>query len=248
MATKAEPLILAIESATRAGSVCLARGSHTLAALSGNESLSHSTDLIANLEELMRGQNVTVRDVDLFAGASGPGSFTGLRIGLATIKSLAVSARRKCAGISTLAAIAHAVRSSGRTVAILPAGRGEVFAQMFMVDGNEVWPLDDAAHLAPRAAREKYQSLKNVIWTGDAATLDQIEQAREENWPVDWIVKPAMDTLAISVAALALRELASGNVVTPEELRATYLRASDAEIKQPNQPKPAALIPTKHEN
>ena len=243
MTTEAQPLILAIESATRAGSVCLARGPHTLAALSGNESLSHSTDLIANVEELMRGQSLTVSDVDLFAAASGPGSFTGLRIGLATVKSLAVCTGRKCAGISTLAALAHAVLSSERTVAILPAGRGEVFAEMFAVDGNEVRPLDDAAHLAPRAAWERYESLGNVIWTGEAAALDQIVRAGEENWPADWTMKPATDTLAVSIAALALRELASGNVVAAEELRATYLRASDAEIKQPHQPKPAATIP-----
>ena len=232
MASKARPLILALETATRAGSVCLARGPEVLARLAGSASLSHSTDLIENLEELLRSEHLKLSDVDLFAAASGPGSFTGLRIGLATVKSLAVCARRSCVGISTLAASAHSAGASAGTVAILPAGRGEVFAQVFEVNEDEVRPLDAPAHLRPKALLEKYGSFRELKWVGEEELLRQTLPAEELKPPAVWSLRTSSNELAVSIAALALRDLANGNVISPEELRATYVRPSDAEINE----------------
>src|SRR5512133_498608 len=120
-----EPLILAMETATRAGSVSLALGDQILASVAGDASSSHSNDLIENIEKVLRDGGRELNAVDVFAAAIGPGRFTGLRIGLATTKSLAMSLEKKCAGISTLAAVAVAAGESKRTVALLPAGRGE---------------------------------------------------------------------------------------------------------------------------
>jgi len=236
MASKARPLILALETATSAGSVCLARGPEVLARLAGSASLSHSTELIENLEELLRSEHLKLSDVDLFAAASGPGSFTGLRIGLATVKSLAVCARRNCVGISTLAALAHGAGASARTVAILPAGRGEVFAQLFEVNENEVRPLDAPAHVRPKALLEKYRSFRELKWVGEEELLRQTLPAVEGKPPAAWSLRTSSNELAVSIAALALREFANGNVISPAELRATYVRPSDAEINEQWQP------------
>ena len=203
-----------------------------LASLSGSESLSHSTDLIENLDTLMRGVNVILNDVDLFAAASGPGSFTGLRIGLAAVKSLAVCMGRSCVGISTLAALAHAAGQSSYTVAILPAGRGEVFGQLFSVDAHELRPLDEPAHIGPRALLEKYRSFRELTWIGEEDLLRQTVRAGEQKWLAGWNLIPFANKLAISIAALAWRELAHGKVISPEDLRATYVRPSDAEINE----------------
>src|SRR6185295_12934665 len=102
------PLILAMETATRAGSVSLSLGAEIVASVAGDASSSHSNHLIQNIETILRDAGRELRDVDLFAAALGPGSFTGLRIGLATAKALAMSMDRKCAGVSTLAAVAVA--------------------------------------------------------------------------------------------------------------------------------------------
>src|SRR5262249_374662 len=131
--SKDSPVIVAIETSTRAGSVAVSRGEQVLACATGDASSSHSTDLIENIDRILHQAGLQIRDVDLFAAAIGPGSFTGLRIGLATVKSLAVAMNKKCVGVSTLAAIALAAGESERTVALLPAGRGEVFSQMFTV-------------------------------------------------------------------------------------------------------------------
>src|SRR6185503_11942690 len=86
-----EPLILAMETATRAGSVCLALGSEILASVAGDASASHSNDLIQNMQRALKASGRELSEVDFFAAAEGPGSFTGLRIGLATAKALATS-------------------------------------------------------------------------------------------------------------------------------------------------------------
>lgn len=238
-----EPIILAIETATRAGSVAVARGKKTLASKSGEALSSHSTDLIENIDAVLQGAELQLRDVDVFAATIGPGSFTGLRIGLATVKSLAVSLHRKCIGVATLAAIAHASPVSGRVVASLPAGRGEVFAQMFAVRPDVLEALDQPAHLSPQALLTKYGEYGQLTWVGEGAQarlalLRTEAQKRGINLQTaptkntdGWVVAADTTILASAVAALAFREWREGNLVEAEKLRANYVRASDAEIK-----------------
>src|SRR5215213_11524682 len=124
----AAPLILSVETATLSGSVALLRGEQVLAALAGDSGVSHSNTLLNDIDKLLHEAQIDLPQVDLFAVATGPGSFTGLRIGIATVKALAATLDRPCAGVPTLQAIALAAGESRRSVALLPAGRGEVFA------------------------------------------------------------------------------------------------------------------------
>ncbi len=240
---KGAPVILAIETATRAGSVAVSRGDQILSCATGDSSSSHSTDLIENVDRILRAAGLQLGDVDLFAAAIGPGSFTGLRIGLATVKSLAVSMNKKCVGVSSLSAVAHAAGESGRTVAMLPAGRGEVFAQMFSVIGNDVTSLDEAMHISPQMMLSKYGSYSRMIWAGEGAQT-QLELLRAEaarrgiqfgpETEVNgrgWSVAPGNEKIAGSVAQLAWREYRAGRIFAPENLRANYVRPSDAEMK-----------------
>jgi tRNA threonylcarbamoyladenosine biosynthesis protein TsaB len=241
---KSEPVILAIETATRAGSVSLARGEIILASTGGDASSSHSTDLIENVQTVLRDADIELGSVDVFAAASGPGSFTGLRIGLATAKALAVSMERKCAGVSTLAAIAVAAGNSDRTVAMLPAGRGEVFVQMFAVTEGRVEPLDAAAHINPRALLAKYKGYSRLRWAGEGAHMHiealqtgagagrlKLNAEAGDEQTNGWTLAPPHTRLAEAVAKLAMREWLAGNLIEPQQLHANYLRASDAELR-----------------
>lgn len=239
-----EPLVLSLETATRAGSVSVARGARILASIAGDASASHSTDLIANVERVLREARIELTSIDFFAAAHGPGSFTGLRIGLATVKSLAVSMKKRCAGVSTLAAVALDAGVSERTVALLPAGRGEVFVQMFAVNGDMVAPLDAAAHITPEHLLAEYGDFSRLRWAGEGAH-QQLERLRTEaerrgfSWAGStahssesgWTIAPAQAKLAEAVARLALPQWRSGNLIEPHNLRANYLRVSDAEMK-----------------
>ena len=248
MSNETEPLILAIETATRAGSVALARGRETLCSVVGDATASHSNDLISSVEKTLGDAGVKLRDVDLFAVAVGPGSFTGLRIGLATVKSFAVCTGKRCAGVSTLAAIAHAAGESERTVSLLPAGRGEVFTQLFSVNGGNVQDLDSAGHLTLKAVLERYGEARELVWAGEGAhtqaealrswarandlSFGELKPGLSSEAQTGWNIAPAAAELAVSIAALALQAYENGNTVRPDELRAVYVRASDAEINE----------------
>jgi tRNA A37 threonylcarbamoyladenosine modification protein TsaB len=163
---------------------------------------------------------------------------------LATAKSLAVSLDRKCVGVSTLAAVSHAAGVGERIVALLPAGRGEVFAQMFAVRDDDVEPLDEPAHISPNALVAKYGSYPRLTWAGEGAHAQlellhsearakgiELEVGAREPDTNGWMLAAPTPRLAENVARLAFREWRKGNVIDPEELRANYVRASDAEIK-----------------
>ncbi len=212
-----EPLILSIETATLAGAVSLSKGREIIASLEGDKNTSHSNTLLREIDRVLDHAGRTLGEVDLFAVATGPGSFTGLRIGIATVKGLAFTLDRSCVAIPTLEAIAHAAGNCERVVAALPAGRGEVFVQMFSVSANAVTPLDEPVHISPKAMLEKYSALNDICWVGDGAVAHQdkiktwadhvgrrfSEGQLGEGWCL--IVPPV--NLAENVAMLATRKL-----------------------------------------
>lgn len=247
------PLILSLETATLAGSVFLGRGSVELGVRNGDPQVSQSFSLLNDINDLLAAADVSLQEVDLFTCASGPGSFTGLRIGIATLKALAASLKRPCVGIPTLQAIAYAAGPAVATVALLPAGRGEVFAQMFSVghDGA-VAELDSAAHLSPQRLVERYSGFLNLCWAGsgahvqrdflkDYATqqgIDFVEQTSEAisiaagSGGHVWRLAAKEMSLAKHVAALALQVFHAGRIQSAQSLSAIYVRPSDAELKE----------------
>lgn len=235
------PLILAVDTATRSGGIAVARGEHLLACRKGDASVSHSINLIEMIQSTMQESRVSLAEIELFAVAVGPGSFTGLRIGLATVKAFAATTGHKIVGVSTLAAVAHAAGESKQSVALLPAGRGEVFAQMFLVNNGSAVALDEAAHLTPKETWQRYGEKAEARWTGEGVTkireyLDAFDSSvlarmnrREftEGTPGENSI-----CLAASVAALAVTGYREGKAVSAGELHAVYVRPSDAEINQ----------------
>ena len=241
------PIILAVDTATLGGSVCLARGDSILISRTGDPAISHSNSLLRDINSCLDEAAVKLPEIDLFAAASGPGSFTGLRIGLATVKALSRTLGRPCVGIPTLHAVARAAGPSNATVAMQPAGRGEVFVQLLSVSTDDsVIELDTAAHLPPRKVLDKYGSMQNLKWSGEGAHLHRVllaeyaqekgigfkedEAVKSSEEPV-WTLCPREDNLSKHVAALALRQFESGHLIQPDSLRAIYVRPSDAELK-----------------
>ncbi len=244
------PVILSLETATMAGSVWLGSGDVQLATRLGDPKVSQSASLLKDIDECLAAAGVKLTDVDLFACASGPGSFTGLRIGIATVKALAASLARPCVGIPTLQAIANAGGPSEATVALLPAGRGELFAQMFSVsERGLVSDLDSAVHLSPQRLLERYADAGNLRWAGSGAHLqrDLLEgfaneqrirflvgpaKSADNQVGVVWEMAEQEPNLAHHVATLALQLFQSGTIQSPQSLSAIYVRPSDAELNQ----------------
>ena len=123
--------ILALDTSTRAGSAALARDGEVVAAASGDPSRTHGERLPADLLALVAEARVTLSDIDLFAVSSGPGSFTGLRVGLASMQALALVHRRCVVPVSTLEALACAPGDGERVLAWMDGQRRDVFAALY---------------------------------------------------------------------------------------------------------------------
>ena len=236
---KTAPLILAIETATRSGGVAVARGDMLLAHREGDASVSHSANLIEMIQTVLAEADAELADIDLFAVAVGPGSFTGLRIGLATVKAFAACNQKPIAAVATLAAVAHAAGRDGTIVASLPGGRGEVFAQLFKVSDGVCSPGDDAAHLRPTDVVARYGKIDNLSWAGEGKQkIDEfLEQPKIGSGDLaregpSQTAGEAAERLAPSVAALAFQLYLAGQTIEAERLKAVYVRASDAELNE----------------
>lgn len=229
------PLILAIETATPGGSVCLTSGANVLGNRFGDVKVSHSNSLLRDIEDVLAEAEKSIADIDYFAVATGPGSFTGLRIGLATVKGLAATTGRLCIGVPTLQAVAHAAGPSAATVSLLPAGRGELFVQMFSVSGErEVKSLDEPAHLSPENAFKRYASVRQAVWAGEGARLYRESIETHVSASTGWTIASLERLLARNIAAIASLKLRSNEAVMPELLQAIYVRPSDAELNVAN--------------
>ena len=244
-----DAFILSVDTATLGGSVFLGRGEQELATRFGAPNVSHSNSLLRDINDSLSEAGLVLQDIDVFACAVGPGSFTGLRIGIATVKALSATLDRPAIGVPTLHAVAHAAGPSAVTVALLPAGRGEVFAQMFSVSADGVVIEKDApSHLPPMKLIERYGNIGEVTWAGNGAHagrellrehalqrgLQFIESRGDDRGkPVGgWQLAARTENLARHVAALALRAFSEGKVQSAHSLSAIYVRPSDPELKE----------------
>ena len=239
-----ELLILAVDTATPSGGVCLCRGAQVVGSIVSQPNSSHSNTLLRDIEVLLEAAQIPLHAISLFAVAAGPGSFTGLRIGMATIKAFAATLNRPCIGIPTLHAVARSARASKATVALLPAGRGELFAQLLSVSADgEVMELDTPVHLPAVTILQKYAGKPDLIWAGPGAQSHREmlrEQALKQGINFDesgtlsrgWRLAQPTDNLAAEIAALARQRYNLDEGQGADSLHALYVRPSDPELKE----------------
>jgi tRNA threonylcarbamoyladenosine biosynthesis protein TsaB len=215
-------VVLALDTTTRVGSCALARdGVVTLE--QSSDTHEHASRLPRDLMTLLDEGAVALADVDVCAVAIGPGSFTGLRIGIATMQGLAFAGGKPLIGISSLDALAHQA-SAARAATWIDAWRGEVYAALYekgrMVRGPSVTrPIDelDALSAAPT----------HFIGDGAAIYRDIIVRTMGEQAT---IASPAAPSLAGTIALLAGEAARRGECPPPHAIRPLYVRRTDAEL------------------
>jgi tRNA threonylcarbamoyladenosine biosynthesis protein TsaB len=217
-------LLLAVDTSGKLGSIALARCGPELAcevievaALSGG---AFSAELVPQAAALLEKHGLSKRDIGAFAVVSGPGSFTGLRIGLAVIKALAEVLAKPIVAVSLLEALANAGQSRGRVTAALDAGRNEVFLAEYEVDGAVTSPIRERL-----LSRDKWleSAGEEIIVTPDRAIA---EAARVKGLPVIEVERPRSD----AIAQIGWRKIVRGETVSAEALDATYIGRSEAEL------------------
>lgn len=231
-------LVAAIDTTARAGSYALVRDGQVLAVASGDPSRPHAERLPAALVDLLASQRLGLPDVDVFAVAAGPGSFTGLRIGIATIQGLALALNKPAVGISTLDALGHAVLprlddARPRLATWVDAQRGEVFASLYIrhpdPSGARLDLADGPLVAAPGEvlARWRDRHLAPDVAAGDGTATYSAVLEREA--PGITIVEP-VPPLAPDIARLAAARVADGGTWHPHAIAPVYVRRPDAEI------------------
>lgn len=195
-----------------------------------NNGLTHSCTLMPMCEDLLNHCNLTLHDVELLAVATGPGSFTGLRIGVATAKGLAWAENKPCAGVSTLEAMAWTVaHMGGELCPVMDARRGQVYHARFLAEkGVPVRLTPDRARSLSDLAEELKKDGKLQIIVGDGALLCYT-YLQDLGYPVCLSPPHLRFQSAWGVARGALEQARKGNLCHAQELRAQYHRLSQAE-------------------
>ena len=223
--------ILALESSAAACSVCLWEDGRLLAQSFQNSGLTHSRTLMPLCGDLLKNCGHTLDEVDVVAVAAGPGSFTGLRIGVAAAKGLAWAGNKPCAGVSTLEAMAWPLAhlEGAGLCAVMDARRQQVYNALFEVRGGALLRrCSDRAVSVEQLAAELEARKKPQILVGDGAKLCYNELTKR-----GLSVEPAPPHLVLQSAwgvARAAAELAGlGGLVTAAGLEPVYHRLSQAE-------------------
>jgi len=221
--------LLAIESATLSGGVALLDDDRLLGEITLNIAITHSERLMSAVDRLFADCGLAPADLGGLAVSVGPGSFTGLRVGLATVKALAMALDLPVAPVPTLDALASRLPFAAAPVCpILDARKGEVYLSLYRWSGNGMERQWDYLALAPELAAARLEA--PVILLGDG-----IEACRPwlDRLGAGARVAPAAQRLpsAAAVAGLGLGMLAAGGGVSAEALAPLYLRPSEAELK-----------------
>ena len=232
-------LVLALDTTTRAGSMALARDGRVLEERTGDPARTHGARLPGEILDMLARHGVTLREIDLYGVAAGPGSFTGLRIGIAAVQGLAFANGRPVVAVSALEALARRALLDGVSTPCLgtwmDAQRQEVFSALWATtaSGDAPAPLqavEEAAVGSPETTLERWEvplGGRPLFLVGDGAIRYRELVASKAPQVA---VAPDVPPLAAMIAMMAASEAAAGRATSPAAIRPIYVRRPDAEL------------------
>jgi tRNA threonylcarbamoyladenosine biosynthesis protein TsaB len=218
-------LVLALDTCTRAASCAVARDGVVMREHATDPARSHDAQLPAALMTLLEDAAISLSEIDVFAVATGPGSFTGLRVGIATMQGLAFAGARPLVGVSAFDALAR--KTDGGLVATwIDAWRGEVFAALYE-DAREVAgpSVEHPQALLTRLSADVTGRVCTFIGEGAGVYRQMIEAAMGNRARV---ADPAAPALAGTISRLATETARAGHTPPPHAIRPLYVRRPDA--------------------
>ena len=221
--------IFACDSTAKTASVALCEDKILLAEFTQNGGNTHSETLLPMTEVLLNSMKTDIDEIDVFAVSEGPGSFTGVRIGAATVKGFAHRKNKPCIGISTLEALATnlAFGEDKIIVPVMDARRGQFYTAKFEFKNGALERMEDDSATAFEELRAEIEALGRRVYLcgdgyaparkllGDELSFETPEKLRYQS--------------AYSVAQIAYEKYLAGDRTSAEELRPTYLRLPQAE-------------------
>lgn len=224
-------LILGIDTCSMSSSVALLDEEKMLAQFSINHKKTHSERIMSQIESMLLAADIDIENIDAFAVSVGPGSFTGVRIGVATAKGFAQALNKPCIKVSALRALCENVSFfSGLICPILDARRNQVYNAVFESENGEIKRLcEDRAIPLDDLICELKTSCKNIMFVGDGVPVFKEKLLSELSGKALFAPLPLMFNQAASVAAVGMDEYKNGNITDYSELVPEYVRLSQAE-------------------
>jgi tRNA threonylcarbamoyladenosine biosynthesis protein TsaB len=227
--------VLALDTTRLAGSVALVDDDRIIQVRASDPNRSHAERLPTDVMRLLADADIPLSSVDLFAVSAGPGSFTGLRIGIATMQGFAFEEGKPMVAVSTLEAIAHAAAvdaSAGSLIASwMDAHRRDVFAALYQVTDAPIYAKARLVAVEPPTVGDPAEILSRwstrvgtpVVFAGDGATkyADRLAEAAR-------VFDPPL--LAGTIGLMAAQAGRAGETIHPAQVQALYIRRPDAEI------------------
>ena len=219
-------LTLAFESSAKAASVALLRDGSLVSQYSQCSGLTHSRTLLPMAEDLLKNAELKLSDIDLFAVAHGPGSFTGIRIGVSTVKGLAWACDKPCVGVSTLESMAlHGLSAGGLVCPVMDARRSQVYTALFEIrDGKPLRLTEDRPISLEELTVQLREKGQAPFLVGDGAALTA-RYLEGQGLPYRLAPENLLYQSAWGVA-MAARDKTPGD---SQSLLPVYLRLSQAE-------------------
>lgn len=220
--------ILALDSSASIGTVALCEDKKLICELTVNTGNTHSETLLPTVEQVLKLTGTTVDEIDLFACSVGPGSFTGVRIGVATIKGLAFGRNTQCVGISTLDSLAQNISCyDGILCPVMDARRDHVYNALYRCSGGVITRLCPDRLISIEELDIELSALGEKIYlSGDGYELCKrsFTQTKTEDVPERLRLESGYST-----AVCAMKKYENGETVSDFELAPVYLRPSQAE-------------------
>lgn len=221
-------LMLSVDSSASPASVCLFEDGKVIADYYLNTGFTHSQTLMAMVESVLKITCKTAKEIDVYAVNSGPGSFTGVRIGVSAVKGIAYAAGKPCVQVSTLESMAYNLLGNHAAVcACMDARRQQVYNALFGVEGDAIETIiEDRAVSIERLLTELGMVFGEIILVGDGAEL----VFNSTDNPQIKLAPPHLRYQNAALVAMAAYEkYKRGEVVSPASLSPHYLRLSQAE-------------------
>ena len=228
-------ITLAFDSTAKIASCAILKDDEPLAVYHLNNGLTQSELLLPMAQNMLSQLKMSFDDVNVYACSAGPGSFTGVRIGVGLIKGLAFGKGLPCIGVSSIEALSENLRNlKGFVIPAMDARRGQFYCGIFHSDGNELVRLSDdmaisgeeLAALLGERMKEYPTSVVYVVGDGYSGAKRALEKAgiTTEQTPENLILQNAA-----SVGKIAYRRVSEGNITADTDLKVTYLRLPQAE-------------------
>lgn len=233
--------VLAIDTSTLVSSVAVLEDNVVLGELNLNQDMSHSENLIPMIDIVLKNIGLDIEDIDLFAVAVGPGSFTGLRIGIATVKSFAQTLKKPIVGVSTLEGLSYSLLGNETIVSMIDARRDRVYASCYrglveleLEKEEAIYKIDDLL--------ESLKVYKNIVINGNASLIfkDKIEKE------LSGIARLAQGSLngcrASAIAELGLEKYRKNQVDDYHTILPEYVRETQAQRELDEKRKQECLL------